>query len=86
MQIQFDTPKAQFRCSTPGELKPGQVSICDVGEDGPIKSIPGSTVLQSEGLDDLPWYINLIVLLAFCIGSRVLAYYSLRRNSRRSKE
>ena len=85
MQIQFDTPKAQFRCSTPEELLPGQLSMCDVG-DGQIKSIPGSSILRINDLDDLPWYINLIVLLAFCIGSRVLAYYSLRRNTRKNKE
>jgi hypothetical protein len=86
MQIQFDTPKAQFRCARPGELPAGQISMCDTGDNGPITSISGVSVLKSEGLDDLPWYVNLIVLLGFCIVARVIAYYSLRKNSRRNKE
>ncbi|PKY38733.1 P-loop containing nucleoside triphosphate hydrolase protein [Rhizophagus irregularis] len=85
MQIQFDTPKAQFRCARPGELPPGEVSMCDLG-DNPMSNISGVSILQSEGLDDLPWYVNLLVLIGFCIVARVLAYFSLRRNSRRNKE
>ncbi|CAB4382505.1 unnamed protein product [Rhizophagus irregularis] len=86
MQIQFDTPKAQFRCARPGELPPGEVSMCDLGDNGPMSNISGVSILQSEGLDDLPWYVNLLVLIGFCIVARVLAYFSLRRNSRRNKE
>ncbi|POG78571.1 P-loop containing nucleoside triphosphate hydrolase protein [Rhizophagus irregularis DAOM 181602=DAOM 197198] len=85
VQIQFDSPKAQFRCARPGELPAGQSSICETG-DVPLTSISGSSIIENEGLNDLPWYINLIILLGICIVGRVLAYYSLRRNSRRSKE
>ncbi|PKY24803.1 P-loop containing nucleoside triphosphate hydrolase protein [Rhizophagus irregularis] len=85
LQIQFDSPKAQFRCARPGELPAGQSSICETG-DVPLTSISGSSIIENEGLNDLPWYINLIILLGICIVGRVLAYYSLRRNSRRSKE
>ncbi|PKY56441.1 hypothetical protein RhiirA4_507251, partial [Rhizophagus irregularis] len=85
LQIQFDSPKAQFRCARPGELPAGELSICDTG-DAPLTSISGISIIDSEGLNDLPWYANLIILLGFCIVARVLAYYSLRRNSRRSKE
>ncbi|GBB84166.1 hypothetical protein RclHR1_01080022 [Rhizophagus clarus] len=85
MQIQFDSPKAQFRCAGPGELPAGQISMCDVG-DTPMSSISGVSILDSEGLNDLPWYVNLIVLLGFCIATRILAYYSLRKNSKRNKE
>ena len=79
MQIQFDSPKAQFKCSSPESLKVGQSSMCDS-----IKSdmIPGITVLNDENLNDLPWYINLIALIAFGIIARLIAYYSLRKNSR----
>ncbi|GBB97689.1 hypothetical protein RclHR1_03040006 [Rhizophagus clarus] len=86
MQIQFDTPKAQFRCAKPGELPEGEISMCDIGSGAPMTSIPGISILDSEGVNDLPWYVNLIVLLGFCIAARVLAYYSLRKNSRRNKE
>ncbi|RGB41806.1 P-loop containing nucleoside triphosphate hydrolase protein [Rhizophagus diaphanus] len=86
MQIQFDTPKAQFRCARPGELPPGEVSMCELGDNAPMSNISGVSILQSEGLDDLPWYVNLLVLIGFCIVARVLAYFSLRRNSRRNKE
>ncbi|POG78577.1 P-loop containing nucleoside triphosphate hydrolase protein [Rhizophagus irregularis DAOM 181602=DAOM 197198] len=86
LQIQFDSPKAQFRCARPGELPAGELSICDTGDDAPLTSISGISIIDSEGLNDLPWYVNLIILLGFCIVARVLAYYSLRRNSRRSKE
>ena len=84
MQIQFDTPKARFSCSTPQELG-GQTSLCDTGGT-PLEYISGLTVLEDQGLNDLPWYVNLIVLLGFGIVARVLAYYSLRKNSRRNKE
>ncbi|GES90974.1 ABC transporter G family member 9-like [Rhizophagus clarus] len=53
MQIQFDSPKAQFRCAGPGELPAGQISMCDVG-DTPMSSISGVSILDSEGLNDLP--------------------------------
>ncbi|PKC06200.1 P-loop containing nucleoside triphosphate hydrolase protein [Rhizophagus irregularis] len=85
LQIQFDSPKAQFRCARPEELPAGELSMC-VGDDVPMSSIPGISIIENLGLNDLPWYANLIVLLGFCIVVRVLAYYSLRKNSRRNKE
>ncbi|CAB4397744.1 unnamed protein product [Rhizophagus irregularis] len=85
MQIQFDSPKVQFRCARPGELPAGELSMC-AGDDVPMSSIPGISIIENLGLNDLPWYANLIVLLGFCIVVRVLAYYSLRKNSRRNKE
>ncbi|PKY24465.1 P-loop containing nucleoside triphosphate hydrolase protein [Rhizophagus irregularis] len=85
LQIQFDSPKAQFRCARPEELPAGELSMC-VGDDVPMSSIPGISIIENLGLNDLPWYANLMVLLGFCIVVRVLAYYSLRKNSRRNKE
>ncbi|PKB95288.1 hypothetical protein RhiirA5_436990, partial [Rhizophagus irregularis] len=86
LQIQFDSPKVQFRCARPGELPAGELSMCDTGDDVPMSSIPGISIIENLGLNDLPWYTNLIVLLGFCIVVRVLAYFSLRKNSRRNKE
>jgi hypothetical protein len=83
MQIQFDSPKALFKCSPPGSLKIGQSSICNSLEGN---MIPGTTILNNENLNDLPWYVNLIILLAFCIVTRWAAYYSLRKNSRSGKK
>ncbi|UZO17949.1 uncharacterized protein OCT59_009278 [Rhizophagus irregularis] len=85
LQTQFDSPKAQFRCARPGELPAGELSMCDTG-DVPMSSIPGISIIENLGLNEIPWYANLIVLLGFCIVMRVLAYYSLRKNSRRNKE
>ncbi|GBC06325.1 hypothetical protein RclHR1_06770008 [Rhizophagus clarus] len=83
MQTQFDSSKAQFKCAGPGTLPTGQKSVCDTGN---MTSISGISILDGEGLNDLPWYINLIVLSGFCIVLRILAYYSLRKNSSRSKK
>ncbi|CAB4418467.1 unnamed protein product [Rhizophagus irregularis] len=83
MQIQFDSPKAQFRCARPGELPAGKLSVCNAGDSTPMSSIPGISIIENLGLNELPWYANLIVLLGFCIVVRVLAYYPLRKNSRR---
>ncbi|CAG8571648.1 3749_t:CDS:2, partial [Rhizophagus irregularis] len=79
LQTQFDSPKAQFRCARPGELPAGELSMCDTG-DVPMSSIPGISIIENLGLNEIPWYANLIVLLGFCIVMRVLAYYSLRKN------
>ncbi|PKY57980.1 hypothetical protein RhiirA4_549879 [Rhizophagus irregularis] len=83
MQIQLDSPKAQFRCARPGELLAGELSKCNAGDNAPMSSIPGIYIIENLGLNDLPWYANLIVLLGLCFVVRVLAYYSLRKNSRR---
>ncbi|CAB4444821.1 unnamed protein product [Rhizophagus irregularis] len=83
MQIQLDSPKAQFRCARPGELLAGELSKCNAGDNAPMLSIPGIYIIENQGLNDLPWYANLIVLLGLCFVVRVLAYYSLRKNSRR---
>ncbi|PKC04410.1 hypothetical protein RhiirA5_422285 [Rhizophagus irregularis] len=83
MQIQFDSPKAQFRCARPGELPAGKLSMCNAGDNTPMSSIPGISIIENLGLNELPWYANLIVLLGFCIVVRVLAYYPLRKNSSR---
>ncbi|POG62577.1 hypothetical protein GLOIN_2v1757928 [Rhizophagus irregularis DAOM 181602=DAOM 197198] len=80
LQIQLDSPKAQFRCARPGELPAGQLSMCNVGD---MSSIPGISIIENLGLNDLPWYANLIVLIGLCFVVRVLAYFSLRKNSRR---
>ncbi|CAB4475285.1 unnamed protein product [Rhizophagus irregularis] len=72
-------------CARPEELPAGELSMC-VGDDVPMSSIPGISIIENLGLNDLPWYANLMVLLGFCIVVRVLAYYSLRKNSRRNKE
>ena len=82
MQIQFDSPKAQFRCSSQESLQIGQSSICD----SPTDNIPGLTILEYENLNDLPWYINLIALLCICTIVRCAAYFFLRKNSRRIKK
>ncbi|PKC56256.1 hypothetical protein RhiirA1_501347, partial [Rhizophagus irregularis] len=63
MQIQFDSPKAQFRCARPGELLAGELSKCNAGDNSPMSSIPGISIIENQGLNDLPWYANLIVLL-----------------------
>ncbi|CAB4444822.1 unnamed protein product [Rhizophagus irregularis] len=54
MQIQFDSPKAQFRCARPGELPAGELSMC-AGDDVPMSSIPGISIIENLGLNDLPW-------------------------------
>ena len=83
MQIQFDSPKAQFRCSSSKSLGIGRTSICNSGR---MDSIPGIIILENEKLNYLPWYANLIILLGFCIISRWLAYFALRKNSRSNNE
>jgi hypothetical protein len=81
LQIQFDTPKAQFRCSPSESLGIGKTSICDsLGYDS---IIPGTTILENERSTELPWYINLIILLAFCIVVRFMAYYCLLKNTKK---
>jgi hypothetical protein len=83
MQIQFDSPKAQFKCSPPESLRVGQASICDSIKGD---TIPGTYILEHENINDLPWYMNLIILLCICIIVRCAAYFSLSRNSRRIKK
>ncbi|RGB42727.1 P-loop containing nucleoside triphosphate hydrolase protein [Rhizophagus diaphanus] len=83
LQIQLDSPKAQFRCARPGELPAGELSMCNAGNNAPMSSIPGISIIENLGLNELPWYANLIVLLGLCFVVRVLAYYSLRKNSKR---
>jgi hypothetical protein len=83
MQIQFDSSRANFRCSSQESLGIGRTSICN-SESAPTNSIPGIVILENEKLDDLPWYINLTILLGFCIIMRCIAYFSLRKNSRSS--
>ncbi|PKB92227.1 hypothetical protein RhiirA5_445520, partial [Rhizophagus irregularis] len=51
LQIQLDSPKAQFRCARPGELPAGQLSMCNVGD---MSSIPGISIIENLGLNDLP--------------------------------
>ena len=82
MQIQLDTPKAQFGCSPSESLGIGQTSICD----STGTSIPGIIVLEGQKLNDIPWYANLIVLVGIIVIARCLAYLSLRKNSRRGKK
>ena len=81
MQIQFDSLKANFRCSSQESLGTGKTSICD-STINPSNSINGITILENEKLNDLPWYINLIILLGFCISLRCFAYFSLHKNTR----
>lgn len=81
LQIQFDTPKAQFQCSSPESLGIGKTSICDaLGYDN---NIPGTTILENEKSTELSWYLNLIILLAFCIVIRFMAYFCLFRNTKK---
>ena len=83
MQIQFDSPKAQFKCSSQEALGAGQTSICDLMVNAPLNnSFPGTIILENENLNELPWYINLIILISFCIAARCMAYFSLHRSTR----
>ncbi|PKK41569.1 hypothetical protein RhiirC2_804781, partial [Rhizophagus irregularis] len=43
----------QFRCARPGELPAGELSMC-AGDDVPMSSIPGISIIENLGLNDLP--------------------------------
>ncbi|CAI2175213.1 15776_t:CDS:10 [Funneliformis geosporum] len=81
MQIQFNSPKAKFECALSSSI---QTSLCK-SENLQTDYIPGRLILESEKLNDLPWFVNLILLFGFGLVMRVLAYYSLQRNTKRRK-
>ncbi|CAG8478068.1 4022_t:CDS:10 [Funneliformis mosseae] len=83
MQIQFETPKAIFECASPSSTLL-QASLCKT-ENLQTNYIPGSMILESEKLNDVPWFANLLILFGFCILMRVLAYFSLQKNTKRRK-
>ncbi|CAG8445992.1 21921_t:CDS:10 [Dentiscutata erythropus] len=78
MQIQFDSPYAKFKCSNLGQTS--DYSQCLHSSDGYIK---GSAVLEHLQLNIIPWYGNVLILVGISIVVRGLAYFSLKKNSRK---
>jgi len=45
--------------------------------------ISGEAILEHLKLDDTKWYINLISMLVYLVGIRVLAYFALRNSGKK---
>ncbi|RHZ44130.1 hypothetical protein Glove_757g5 [Diversispora epigaea] len=83
MHIQFTSPLARFKCNTVGQAS--SYLECLDADNVNDKYISGNSVIKLLGLDTLKWFENLMAMFGFLIVIRVVAYFCLRRNSRKTK-
>jgi hypothetical protein len=77
IQIQFLPSYVRFECA-----RVSRFAECE--PDG-LGYIPGTAVLELFGHTSIPWWGNMMMMFTLICGVRMLAYITLRYNTRRTK-